>query len=189
MGKEVSVDSLEALYRTGRVDLPTGAQQYSGAAAGVNGTAAWEGDTFYGMLGTSPVAGPFTALRDLVQDQILVRTQQAIVKSGKTLADIAVSLGETDKDGAERLEKVKKELDTGLRVDEDGKEYPVDKDNLPPKVDDAPTSGNEQTDPGNEKNNDKPDVNTDPEKGTHGVDGGDAVPKNPGGETKTPDHW
>lgn len=181
MGYEVSIDSLKSLYRTGKVTLPVGAASYSEVAQAVHATSSNEGAVFGGPLGTSPVQAQWTALRDLFQDQVVVRTQQNIVKSGEVLAKIAIHFGEQDGQNKTELDKYRENLDQGK--DENG--VPLeDHDRIPP-VPDAPTSGNERTDPN--KVGENPETgNPDPSKKPE-ASGPDGVPDKPGGGTPMPD--
>lgn len=138
---EVRVDDLKELWHAGAVDLPLVAAQYTQMARGLHSTGAGEGAAF-GRTGVSQggsaTTGPgrlgsvWGRLRNLVQDEIAVRSHDNLVAAGDALVKIAESYATTDHLSADQLGQYQAYVDSVKTSD--------DSYRRPPYVPDAPSS-------------------------------------------------
>ena len=128
MADKVSFDDVWELWRAGAVHMQNLAAQYGEATIAVHRTGVSEEQAFKGCTTNLPTA--FANLRNALQDQILVTSQNNLIKSGEALADIATRFAERDGLNADLIDKIE-----GL--DEPG----TNPDNRPPSyVPEAPSS-------------------------------------------------
>ncbi|MEV0649458.1 hypothetical protein AB0I28_29795 [Phytomonospora sp. NPDC050363] len=133
MAAEIKVDDLEALWRSGAVDLPTVAIQYAEAAAKTHASAVGESSAFSRSEGgMGPLHPVFKRLRDTFQDRVLVRTHDNLISAGRALTKIADGFATTDRLNAAQLNEYA-DFKTGI---ETGPAY-----ERPPSVPEAPSSG------------------------------------------------
>lgn len=102
----VSIDSVEELWRVGAVNLPKVGIQYSQAAVEVHKTALNDNGAFNRSEGgMSPLSREFIPLRNDLQDKVLVKTQDGLVKAGDVVCKIADSFATTDYLNAQQLKE------------------------------------------------------------------------------------
>lgn len=150
---EVRVDDLKELWHCGAVKLPQIAAQYSEMAGGLHDTGLSESSAF-GRPAYSPTGGTYTGmgrlgaawsrLRNLVQDDIAVRSQQNLMKAGEALTRIADSYATADYLNADQIGQYQNYIKSI--------ENSADTYRRPPSVPDAPSSDDphpELSGPGN----------------------------------------
>jgi hypothetical protein len=138
---EVRVDDLQELWHCGAVKLPQIAVQYSEMAGGLHDTGMSQ-DGAFGRQGVSPTGGTYTAmgrlgaewtrLRNLVQDDIAVRSHANLIKAGEALTRIADSYATADYLNADQIGQYQGYIDSIENSD--------DSYRRPPYVPDAPAS-------------------------------------------------
>lgn len=110
------VADVTALYRAGSVTLPHAADYFGKAAVAVHKTALNDSATFTAMgdgSGTGQLQTKWTALRDAIQDQVLVRTQTSLIGAGEALAAAAVVFAEQDGVNGGAIQENIAEIDNG----------------------------------------------------------------------------
>jgi hypothetical protein len=145
---EVRVDDLKELWHCGAVKLPLIAVQYSEMAGGLHDTGMSQ-DAAFGREGYSPTGGTYTAsgrlgaewtrLRNLVQDDIAVRSHNNLVKAGEALTRIADSYATTDYLNADQIDQYNDYIESIESSD--------DSYRRPPYVPDAAQSDDPQPEP------------------------------------------
>lgn len=95
MADEFHVDDLKGLWRTGAVLMPQVGLQFSLAATALHRTGLDEA-MFQTSQGPSPLAGPWTLLRNTVQERVLGATADRCVQAGEALVKIADGYATTD---------------------------------------------------------------------------------------------
>jgi hypothetical protein len=138
---EVRVDDLKELWSCGAVRLPQIAVQYSEMAGGLHDTGLSQ-DAAFGRAGYSPTGGSYTAmgrlgyewarLRNLVQDDIAVRSHANLIKAGEALTRIADSYATADHLNADQIGQYNDYVESIENSD--------DSYRRPPYVPDAPAS-------------------------------------------------
>lgn len=139
---EVRVDDLKELWNCGAVKLPLVAVQYAVMAGGLHDTGLSQ-DAAFGRQGYSPTGGAHTAmgrlgaewtrLRNLVQDDIAVRSHQNLCAAGEALTRIAESYATTDYLNADQIGEFEGYIES---IENSAESY-----RRPPYVPDAPESG------------------------------------------------
>ncbi|HEY8471737.1 MAG TPA: hypothetical protein VIL37_03770 [Natronosporangium sp.] len=102
---EVTVDDLTELWQAGAVKLPQVAAQYAEMARELHATALSESHAFgqrtipgapsYATWG-GPLLSVWSNLRDMVQDDIAVRSYDNLIRAGQVLVDIANGYATTE---------------------------------------------------------------------------------------------
>lgn len=118
---EVSIADVNELWRIGAVDLPTVAAQYSEAASQIHRTALNDSAMFTTSDGLSALHDPFTQVRDLLQDQVFVKSSQRCGTAGKAVTQIADSFATADylnSRDLQRYEDYKEDRETGSPEDQ-----------------------------------------------------------------------
>lgn len=128
MADKVSFDDVWELWRAGAIHMQNLAGQYGEAAIALHRTGLSQDQAFQGCTTNLPTA--FANLRNAVQDQVFVVSQNNLIKSGEALADIATRFAERDGLNGRLIDNIE-----GL--DEPG----TDPDSRPPSyVPEAPSS-------------------------------------------------
>jgi hypothetical protein len=138
---EVRVDDLKELWNAGAVKLPQVAVQYSEMAGGLHKSGLSE-DGGFGRPGYSPTGGTYTAmgrlgyawvrLRNLVQNDIAVRSHNNLIAAGEALAKIADSYATTDYLNSDQIDQYNDYVES---IETSSDSY-----RRPPYVPDAPDS-------------------------------------------------
>lgn len=142
MPYEVTVDDLTELWQAGAVKLPQVAGQYAEMARALHASALSESGAFgersipgapsYATWG-GPLAAVWRSLRNLVQDDIAVRSHQNLLAAGRVLVDIANGYATTDYLNADEVGSFQQAI-------EDYENSPNPDRRPPPSVTTAPTS-------------------------------------------------
>lgn len=138
---EVKVDDLTELWNAGAVQLPAVAVQYAALAQALHRTALPQDAAFRRSIGGgSRLPTAWTSLRNLVQDEIAVRSHENLVKAGEALTKIADSYATTDFLNEAQIRAYETEIEgigNGVVRLDDGTER---ERTPPPDVPDAPSS-------------------------------------------------
>ena len=95
MADEFHVDDLKDLWRAGAVLMPEVGRQFSLAAVALHRTGL-HASMFQTSQGASPLAGPWTLLRDTIQGRVLAVAGDRCANAGRALVKIADDYATTD---------------------------------------------------------------------------------------------
>jgi hypothetical protein len=130
---EVKVDNLTELWQAGAVKLPQVAVQYTELARDLHKTGLSQEAAFRRSIGgLGKLYYEWTRLRNLIQDEIAVRSHENLAMAGEALVMIANSYATTDHLSREQMEKYEDHIE---RI-ETGEDY-----RRPPQVLDAAAAG------------------------------------------------
>lgn len=125
---------ITALYKAGAVTIPHAANYFGKAAQNVHKTALSDEALFQPVgdgSGTSSLSQKWSELRNTMQDQVLVKTQNNLIAAGEALVEVAESYVDQDGVNGDALEESFQDIDD--------RDNPADAP--PPYVTPAPGTG------------------------------------------------
>jgi hypothetical protein len=134
MAGEVKVDDLVDLWEAGAVKLPQVAIQYSELAQGLHQTGLSDEAAFTRSIGGyGPLFTAWTGLRNMVQNDVAVRSHNNLLAAGRALTQIADAYATTDHLSAQQVGQYQQDI-------EDIQHSPNQDRQPPDYVPDAPSS-------------------------------------------------